>query len=96
MQGLRDSQEAGNLASSGFQGQSELLPPNKDGYRYSNSDPVTGQAAWYDLRVRIRKAEPGIDHVTLPQFAPASKPDSILSPPKKLDYGRMFRRGDQS
>ena len=75
---------------------SELLPPNKDGYRYSNSDPVTGQAAWYDLRVRIRKAEPGIDHVTLPQFAPASKPDSILSPPKKLDYGRMFRRGDQS
>jgi hypothetical protein len=27
--------------------------------RFSNSDPVTGQAAWYDVRVRIRKAAPG-------------------------------------
>ena len=34
----------------------DLLPP-KDGYRYSNSDPVTGQAAWFDLKVRIRKLE---------------------------------------
>ena len=36
---------------------SELLPPKGDGLRWSNSDPVTGQAAWYDLRVRIEKAE---------------------------------------
>jgi anaerobic selenocysteine-containing dehydrogenase len=36
----------------------ELLPPKGDGMRWSNSDPVTGQAAWYDLRVRIEKAEP--------------------------------------
>lgn len=36
----------------------ELLPPKADGMRWSNSDPVTGQAAWYDLRVRIEKAEP--------------------------------------
>ncbi len=28
-----------------------------NGERLSNSDPITGQAAWYDLRVRIRKAE---------------------------------------
>ncbi len=28
----------------------------RDGYRYANADPVTGQAAWYDLRVRIEKA----------------------------------------
>ena len=32
---------------------SELLPARADGYRYANADPVTGQAAWYDLRVRI-------------------------------------------
>ena len=38
---------------------SELLPPKDDGHRYSNSDPVTGQAAWFDLRVRVRKCEPG-------------------------------------
>ena len=37
----------------------ELLPPKGDGMRWSNSDPITGQAAWYDLRVRIEKAEPG-------------------------------------
>ena len=35
---------------------SELLPEQRGGYRYANSDPVTGQAAWYDLRVRIEKA----------------------------------------
>ena len=34
----------------------ELLPPRADGYRYANADPVTGQAAWFDLRVRIEKA----------------------------------------
>ncbi|MCB2128766.1 MAG: molybdopterin oxidoreductase family protein [Rhodobacteraceae bacterium] len=37
---------------------SELLPENGDGMRWSNSDPVTGQAAWFDLRVRIEKADP--------------------------------------
>ncbi|AUT65865.1 molybdopterin oxidoreductase family protein [Paraburkholderia terrae] len=37
--------------------------------RTSNSDPVTGQAAWYDVRVRIYPAEADADH-TLPQFAP--------------------------
>jgi anaerobic selenocysteine-containing dehydrogenase len=33
----------------------ELLPPKPDGHRYSNSDPVTGQAAWFDLRVKIER-----------------------------------------
>ena len=36
----------------------ELLPPKGDGRRWSNSDPVTGQAAWFDLRVRVEKAAP--------------------------------------
>ena len=34
----------------------DLLPPRADGYRYANADPVTGQAAWFDLRVRIARA----------------------------------------
>ena len=34
---------------------SDLLPEKGDGMRWSNSDPVTGQAAWFDLRVRIEK-----------------------------------------
>jgi anaerobic selenocysteine-containing dehydrogenase len=37
----------------------ELLPPQGDGRRWPNADPVTGQAAWFDLRVRIERAPPG-------------------------------------
>jgi sulfite dehydrogenase (quinone) subunit SoeA len=47
---------------------SELLPEREGGYRYSNSDPVTGQAAWYDLRVRVEKAADQSE-VSEPQFA---------------------------
>ncbi|MDC0948578.1 molybdopterin oxidoreductase family protein [Gammaproteobacteria bacterium] len=36
---------------------SELLPAKDDGYRYANVDPITGQAAWFDLRVSIEKAQ---------------------------------------
>ncbi len=36
----------------------ELLPPKGDGLRYANSDPVTGQAAWFDLRVRVERLGP--------------------------------------
>ena len=35
---------------------SDLLPPRGDGMRWSNSDPITGQAAWFDLRVKISKS----------------------------------------
>ena len=49
---------------------SEELPPLADGRRYSNSDPITGQAAWYDVRVSIRKADEGEPEQTWPQFAP--------------------------
>ncbi len=38
--------------------------------RVSNSDPITGQAGWYDVRVRIYKAEADEPHETSPQFAP--------------------------
>jgi sulfite dehydrogenase (quinone) subunit SoeA len=48
---------------------SEELPA-PDGRHVSNSDPVTGQAGWYDVRVRIRKATAGEEAVTWPQFAP--------------------------
>ncbi|MFK7878053.1 MAG: molybdopterin oxidoreductase family protein [Paracoccaceae bacterium] len=35
----------------------ELLPPKGDGLRWANSDPITGQAAWFDLRVKLEKAQ---------------------------------------
>jgi anaerobic selenocysteine-containing dehydrogenase len=38
---------------------SEHLPKRAGERNLTNSDPVTGQAAWFDLRVRITKAAPG-------------------------------------
>ena len=47
---------------------SEELPPDSNNYRYSNSDPVTGQAAWYDVRVRVYKADEDDEKISYPQF----------------------------
>jgi len=41
-----------------------------DGVHMSNSDPVTGQAGWYDVRVRVRKAAADEPAESAPQFAP--------------------------
>ncbi len=38
---------------------SESLPRTAGDRAITNSDPITGQAAWYDLKVRITKAAPG-------------------------------------
>ena len=46
----------------------EELPPSEDGDHLSNSDPVTGQAGWYDVHVRIYPAEAGEEQVSSPQF----------------------------
>ncbi|MEZ5731221.1 MAG: molybdopterin oxidoreductase family protein [Paracoccaceae bacterium] len=50
----------------------ELLPEKGDGMRWSNSDPITGQAAWFDLRVRIEKANP--PEQSQPAFPPIQSP----------------------
>ena len=50
----------------------ELLPPKGDGLRWSNSDPITGQAAWFDLKVRIKKAEAPAE--SQPAFPPIKSP----------------------
>jgi anaerobic selenocysteine-containing dehydrogenase len=49
---------------------SEELPAAPGGTPLSNSDPVTGQAGWYDVRVRIYKADASEAQATSPQFAP--------------------------
>lgn len=64
---------------------SELLPERDGGYRFSNSDPVTGQAAWYDLRVKIEKAAPAEIGQTLPQFERLT-PSNPLPRPDELRY----------
>ncbi|MEM9912356.1 MAG: molybdopterin oxidoreductase family protein, partial [Pseudomonadota bacterium] len=50
----------------------ELLPPKGDGLRWANSDPITGQAAWFDLRVRIRKVAAASE--AQPAFPPIKSP----------------------
>ncbi|MEK9977808.1 MAG: molybdopterin oxidoreductase family protein [Paracoccaceae bacterium] len=50
----------------------ELQPPKGDGLRWANSDPVTGQAAWFDLRVRIEKVPP--PQGSQPNFAALKSP----------------------
>jgi sulfite dehydrogenase (quinone) subunit SoeA len=72
----------------------ELLP-EKNGYRYSNSDPVTGQAAWYDLRVRIEKAATAEAGESAPRFGPIVRPAGLDEPPTILRYGADIARGDR-
>ncbi|MBY6082861.1 molybdopterin oxidoreductase family protein [Ruegeria arenilitoris] len=52
----------------------ELLPPKGDGLRWANSDPITGQAAWFDLKVKIEKAEAPADAQSQPEFPPIKSP----------------------
>jgi len=47
----------------------EELPPCEDGETLSNSDPVTGQAGWYDVRVRIYRAAQDEPQETWPQYS---------------------------
>jgi len=68
----------------------ELLPEKGDGLRWSNSDPVTGQAAWYDLRVRIEKIAPA--DVSQPRFPAAARPGRSAAVPDLLRYGQEWNR----
>src|SRR5262249_51012399 len=65
---------------------SEYLPPERDGRRPSNSDPVTGQAAWFDLTVRIERCEPGTVTETVPH-------PSAITPPFNPSHPAILRFG---
>ena len=64
---------------------SELLPAD-GGYNHANADPITGQAAWYDLRVRIDRVAPDETEVTAPSFSILAHPGSLGRPPGILRY----------
>ena len=63
---------------------------------YANADPVTGQGAWFDLRVRIRKCEESDtsppDRPCEPQFAPLDLGTAGNEP---LRYGVRFRDANE-
>jgi sulfite dehydrogenase (quinone) subunit SoeA len=68
---------------------SDMLPRGG----HANADPVTGQAAWFDLRVAITRADAADvaarDGASAPQFAPLDAPRGGDAP---LLYGGLFRR----
>jgi anaerobic selenocysteine-containing dehydrogenase len=70
----------------------DLLPEREGGYRYANADPVTGQAAWYDLRVRIEPAAEEEAGISAPQQAVLRPPAGLAAQPEELRYGAEFRR----
>ena len=59
---------------------SEELPLGAagSGKTISNSDPITGQAGWYDVRVRIRPADPEEPEETFPQIASVPAAPGVL------------------
>jgi len=59
---------------------SDLLPPD-GGYDHANADPITGQAAWYDLRVRIDRVAPGEPEAAVVAFPRLELPTSARRPP---------------
>jgi len=64
---------------------SELLPPVDGERALTNSDPITGQAAWYDLKVNVRLAAPGETGIYPDMDALARLPD-MPDAPKVLRY----------
>ncbi len=69
----------------------DLLPEQGGGYRYANADPITGQAAWYDLRVRLEPAGADEPEHTEPRFEPLPRLPGVAERPTTLQFGEQFR-----
>jgi anaerobic selenocysteine-containing dehydrogenase len=65
---------------------SDRLPRSNTDSDYANADPVTGQAAWFDLRVRLQRAD-AREHAQ-PQFPDLPRG---AAPPDTLRYGADLR-----
>jgi sulfite dehydrogenase (quinone) subunit SoeA len=61
---------------------SEILPAKDEGERF-NADPVTGQAAWYDLRIRLERAPAEAGETP----APLAPLPGTSAAPRVLRYG---------
>ena len=74
---------------------SELLP-GQDEHGLSNSDPVTGQAAWFDLKVRIDPCLPEEAGATEPFWEPSAKLEGQPASPNRVQFGKNFRAGREA
>ncbi|MBX3597696.1 MAG: formate dehydrogenase, partial [Rhizobiaceae bacterium] len=89
--GLKDGASESNTGFLLNHAIGDQLPMLAGEKRYSNSDPVTGQAAWFDLRVRLVKCAPQECGFTEPQFERFPLPPQTDPSPQKLSFGREFR-----
>ncbi len=71
---------------------SDLLPPPMDAAAdgLANADPITGQAAWYDLRVCVEKAPAAEAGHSAPRFTTLHHPPSLRPAPDIVRYGGAF------
>ena len=67
------------------------IAPGADGSADANADPITGQAAWYDLRVRLEPCAAGEAGETAPLFEPLA-PDGRETGPALLRIGAELDR----
>jgi anaerobic selenocysteine-containing dehydrogenase len=68
--------------------------PTSGGGAVSNSDPITGQAAWYDVRVRIYPAEAGEPEESWPRPAQSMQPVPGMSgAPKRRGWMAGLMKG---
>ena len=70
---------------------SELLPQDARPAPFANADPVTGQAAWYDLRVRLEKVRPPTSGDAPSRNSRRCHAAGPAGPPATARYGAEFR-----
>ena len=63
---------------------SEELPSDHGSARVSNSDPITGQAGWYDVRVRVVRDDDQASALSQPQFDPMTPYPAMAERPGLL------------
>lgn len=57
--------------------------PTKNGGTISNSDPITGQAGWYDVRVKVYKADESEPKRVAPEFDLVTPPAGTIKRSKR-------------
>ncbi|VAW14991.1 Anaerobic dimethyl sulfoxide reductase chain A, molybdopterin-binding domain [hydrothermal vent metagenome] len=71
----------------------ELRPGPNTPHRRFNSDPITGQAAWFDLRVRLEKVAGDEAAETSPKPPAIKTPPGLPEPPDHVgDLGQKRKR----
>lgn len=68
-----------------------LIAERLPGEELPNADPITGQAAWYDLRVRIEKCAADEIRDTSADFEALHPPEGLPRRPDILRQGARFR-----